>query len=74
MRIKFTGLPNIKYIMDFCAATDVSKDHEEIYKGKKFMCRINEEEGPIFDDTQKRNGTVKFTKSSDYDLFYKGNN
>jgi len=36
------------------------------------MCRVNEEEGPIFDDSQRRLGTVKYTKSSDFDLFYKG--
>ena len=70
MRIKFTGLPNIKYIMDFCAGQ--CKDHDEVYHGKKFMCRVNEEEGPIFDDSQRRLGTVKYTKSSDFDLFYKG--
>jgi len=29
MRIKFTGLPHIKYIMDFCSGQ--TKNHKEIY-------------------------------------------
>lgn len=60
MRIKFTGLPDIKHIMDFCAC--IHQNHSEIYHKKSFMCRINEEEGIII-DPPKRVGTVKETKS-----------
>ena len=71
MRIKFTGLPHINYIMEFCAHS--KKDHAKIYgHNVAFLCRINEEEGKII-DFPRRSGTVKFTKSGDYDEFYKNN-
>ena len=31
MRIKFTGLPNIKHIMNFCAGADAVDDYENLY-------------------------------------------
>ena len=54
VRIKFTGLPDIKKVMDFCMGKN--PNHEELYDGNHLMCRINEVEGRILDPDKERTG------------------
>ena len=58
LRIKFTALPNIQYIMNFCAGAKEVDNYSEMYRGKIFQCRINEEETAIIDEAAGRPGRV----------------
>ena len=59
--------------MNFCAGAEEVVGFSKTYGNKQFLCRIHEEEGPIFDSGSNRSGTIKWTKSADFDTVYKNN-
>ena len=65
MRIKFTGLPDINDVMNFCSEKD--PNHDVKYNKKYFKIRINEEEMNLFESYKKNNNasncTVNMSKS-----------
>jgi len=66
MRVKFTGLPDIWKVMDFCKGEN--ERHDELYGKNRFKVRANETEGEIM--TDERSGKFNVAKSSDYLDFY----
>lgn len=73
MRIKFTGLPELQQVMEFCTKEKVNDEnysHEAVFGQKAFRCRANEEEGEIIDNDSGRSGKYNIVKSSDFKDFY----
>ena len=68
MRVKFTGLPDMEKVMDFCKGENGS--HDEIYGKNRFKVRANETEGEIISESECRSGKFNVAKSGDYAKFY----